>query len=398
MNFLRLPWNEIYGHEMLIFSMAPVKVPVGKGNWILRFQIFLEFYENPERCCPQHARMSNKTWEMDMRLSLEASPQDPKEALLQTSRRILSGSPQSRAAWSRLACSFTYGPDYLSSQFLECPLPTDASAFLDHMTEDDSLKATLEIASKTIVPPSTLSFTLAFERGPLKEKQRFLSACIGPIYGRDHFKPRAWIEHIEFYHRVHGVEHFFIYGRKDVPDDLFKLYPDLVTFRRWFTSTDDETLKNRFGNVYDLYQVYNHCLQTNKHSSKWLMFFDLDDYLIPNMRDCKIEKTLPQILAEKNHCATFVTPEYPFLPAEEEAASDLVIDRCRRKTHKSPQFLKTILQPLLVRLSSCQKGDSAQYLSVLRRVQRKRKQCKLHLADYGCLFTVWCILSYPAHY
>jgi hypothetical protein len=71
MNFLRLPWNEIYGHEMLIFSMAPVKGPVGEGNWILRFQIFLEFYEKPERCCPQHAHMSNKTWEMDMRLSLE---------------------------------------------------------------------------------------------------------------------------------------------------------------------------------------------------------------------------------------------------------------------------------------------------------------------------------------
>jgi hypothetical protein len=98
---------------------------------------------------------------------------------------------------------------------------------------------------------------------------------------------------------------------------------------------------------------------------RWLMFFDLDDYLIPNIRDCKVEKTLPQILREKDHCATFVVPEYPFLPAEEEAASDLVIDRCRRKTHKNPQFLKTILQPLMVRFTSCQQATSTQSLVVL---------------------------------
>lgn len=94
---------------------------------------------------------------------------------------------------------------------------------------------------------------------------------------------REWIE----FHRLVGVEHFFLYN--NLSDDnylsILKYYVDrgIVTLRDWPESWKKGTQTN----------VYRDCLDQYGNKSRWIAFIDLDEFLFaPNA------ETLPGVLKE----------------------------------------------------------------------------------------------------
>jgi hypothetical protein len=70
-----------------------------------------------------------------------------------------------------------------------------------------------------------------------------------PIYGTS-VNEKHWAEYLEVNHHLHGVEHFFLYVRPEVPVTFFEQYEGLVTIRSWATAASEETL-DRFRGYYD---------------------------------------------------------------------------------------------------------------------------------------------------
>jgi hypothetical protein len=91
---------------------------------------------------------------------------------------------------------------------------------------------------------------------------------------------REWIE----FHRLMGVERFFLYDHYSADDHLEQLAPYLedgiVVLYEWPIDP---------GQV----QAANHCLEQHRDDSRWIAFIDLDEFLFS-----PTGKPLPEVLAE----------------------------------------------------------------------------------------------------
>jgi hypothetical protein len=104
--------------------------------------------------------------------------------------------------------------------------------------------------------------------------------AIGAIYRDEAPYLREWIE----FHRLVGVERFFLYDNMSEDDHVEMLAPYLdagtVTLRRW-----------------DLFpgqnQSYDHCLEAHRDDARWIAFVDLDEFLFS-----PTGRPLPEILRE----------------------------------------------------------------------------------------------------
>jgi len=107
---------------------------------------------------------------------------------------------------------------------------------------------------------------------------RYLSICA--IYRNEGPYLREWIE----FHRLAGVEHFYLYDNISEDDHLEVLAPyvdeGLVTLRSW--------------PVFDpQVPAYNDCLRWHRYDSRWIAFIDIDEFLFsPGGRP------LPEVLAD----------------------------------------------------------------------------------------------------
>jgi glycosyl transferase family 92 len=113
---------------------------------------------------------------------------------------------------------------------------------------------------------------------PPTAKRVYLAACA--IYKDEAPYLREWIE----FHRLHGVERFFLYDNGSTDAHLEALAPYL----------DSEVVV-----MYDWPPVpgqllaYEHCLHRHGAESRWIAFIDLDEYLFS-----PTGRPLPEVLGE----------------------------------------------------------------------------------------------------
>ena len=93
----------------------------------------------------------------------------------------------------------------------------------------------------------------------------YLAAC--SVYRNEAPYLREWIE----FHRLVGVERFFLYDNGSTDEHLEVLAPyieeGVVVLGRWEASPLDQRA------------VFDHCLHEHRADARWIAFFDLDEFL-----------------------------------------------------------------------------------------------------------------------
>nr|WP_295921970.1 glycosyltransferase family 2 protein [uncultured Dyadobacter sp.] len=121
-------------------------------------------------------------------------------------------------------------------------------------------------------------FTKKAPAGP-KESSFYLSIC-GIVKDENDYI-EEWIN----YHRLIGVEHFFIYdngSRVPVKETIAQLGFDR------FTTVIDFPGKNQH------VKAYGHCLRHYGASSRWIAFIDIDEFIVPKTSG----HSLPEFLTD----------------------------------------------------------------------------------------------------
>jgi len=156
----------------------------------------------------------------------------------------------------------------------------------------------------------------------------YLSVCA--VYKNEAPYLREWIE----FHRLVGVEHFFLYNHRSTDEHREMLAPYLeegvVSLRDW----DAELLDQR--------EVYDHCLEEHGHRSRWIAFIDLDEFLFSPSGP-----SVPEVLREYEgwpgigvNWAVFGTSGH------ERRPPGLVIENyLMRVEHPANRFIKSIVDP-----------------------------------------------------
>jgi len=90
---------------------------------------------------------------------------------------------------------------------------------------------------------------------------------------------KEWIE----YHLLVGVEHFYLCSNDDDPAPSLKILQPYI---------DRGIVDYSHQDGAPLYGYYNQCLSNVKGKSKWLGLIDLDEFIIPTIKD-----SIPEVLA-----------------------------------------------------------------------------------------------------
>jgi hypothetical protein len=164
--------------------------------------------------------------------------------------------------------------------------------------------------------------------GRLGTPATYLSACA--VYRNEAPYLAEWIE----FHRLVGVEHFFLYDNRSTDDHLEVLAPYLregiVTLRDWDVALLDQR------------DTYDHCLEKDGDRSRWIAFIDLDEFLFS-----PTGQPLPELLTEYEgwpgvgaNWAVFGSSGHETRPP------GLVIENyLMRIDHPVNRFIKSIVDP-----------------------------------------------------
>jgi Glycosyltransferase family 92 len=117
-------------------------------------------------------------------------------------------------------------------------------------------------------------------------RARYLS--IGAIFKDEAEYLREWIE----FHRLVGVEHFYLYDNESADDPERILAP--------YVDSGLVTLYQAPGAVPQM-QAYAHCAATHATHTRWIAFLDMDEFLFPTE-----PIDLHSILADYETCAAVV--------------------------------------------------------------------------------------------
>jgi hypothetical protein len=173
----------------------------------------------------------------------------------------------------------------------------------------------------------------------------YLSVCA--IYRNEAPYLREWIE----FHRLVGVERFFLYDNNSTDDHLRELAPYLtngvVTLHEWKVSPPVQR------------DTYSHCLAEHGGESRWIAFIDIDEFLFsPTLRP------LPELLTEYEpwpgvgvNWACFGSSGHHTKPAGLVTESYLTM-----LDAPANRFIKSIVDP--ARVSDCASAHHFRYASV----------------------------------
>lgn len=158
---------------------------------------------------------------------------------------------------------------------------------------------------------------------------------------------KEWIE----YHKLVGVQHFYLYENENESDDFFAvLNPYItsgeVTLTHWKDQDKDlwEGRKNAW--VYTTQvTAYEHAIWISKGKTKWLAFIDVDEFIVPVKEDsivdvlAKYEDKFPGVEVLWD---IFGTSNIDIVPPDK-----LMIEIMHRRCAKIPMPYdrKTILRP-----------------------------------------------------
>jgi glycosyl transferase family 92 len=153
---------------------------------------------------------------------------------------------------------------------------------------------------------------------------------IAAVYLNEGRYLREWIE----FHRLVGVERFFLYENRSDDDHLEVLAPyiesGVVVYRHWPWFP------------YQL-QVFDDVIEHHREDSRWIAFIDLDEFLFsPTMRPvAEILRDYEQHAAVGVNCMTFGTSGHEVPP------SGLVIENYLRRTDRDARnvIIKSIVDP-----------------------------------------------------
>jgi Glycosyltransferase family 92 len=162
----------------------------------------------------------------------------------------------------------------------------------------------------------------------MSESMAYLSVCA--IYRDEEHYLREWIE----FHRLVGVERFFLYNNLSLDDHREVLAPyieaGIVTLTDWPEEPGQMS-------------AYEHCLATFADDSRWIAFLDLDEFLFSPTKTA-----VSEILAEFEDAPGVVVNWAVFGPADHATPpAGLLIENYTRRT-TDPDFnhmVKSIVDP-----------------------------------------------------
>ncbi|GAQ84774.1 hypothetical protein KFL_002050170 [Klebsormidium nitens] len=199
----------------------------------------------------------------------------------------------------------------------------------------------------TAPPPPTLDMRLVLDPATLDtrpgETDRFLTGCMGPIFGA--VDERPWVEWIEYHRGVTGLDHLIVYAHDPGARAALQPYIDdgTLTFRHWQPTAPPDVLEKAH-KYYDQTVLNVDCLLRNRHRSRWLMFVDLDEYVQISSR---FSYSARAMLANfPDHWAALRVKRIRYLvaPQVEEAGLTLV-QKYVRHSRKHEHGDKTFMRP-----------------------------------------------------
>jgi hypothetical protein len=173
----------------------------------------------------------------------------------------------------------------------------------------------------------------------MTDTKAYLSLC--SLY-RDHAEYlREWIE----FHRLVGVERFFLYDNESSDDHEAVLAPyverGIVEVHDWPTPASVER-----GVPWAIIDAFNDCIARRRHDSRWIGFIDIDEFLFS-----PTGRPVPDILVVFEQFSGVEVSRLDFGPSEHEAKPPgLVIENyTMRRSYVSPkkdwEFVKSIVAP-----------------------------------------------------
>jgi SAM-dependent methyltransferase len=127
--------------------------------------------------------------------------------------------------------------------------------------------------------PAYKALLLLPDVGESRSRSAYLSICLA--YKNEASYLREWIE----FHRLVGVERFFLYNHASTDDHREALAPyiedGIVTLEDWPDVPAVQT------------DMYNRCLEQHGDESRWLAFIDMDEFLFS-----PTGRPLPEVLAD----------------------------------------------------------------------------------------------------
>jgi hypothetical protein len=153
---------------------------------------------------------------------------------------------------------------------------------------------------------------------------------------------REWIE----FHRLVGVERFFLYDNESVDEHEEVLAPYV---ERGIVEVNDWPSPPHAVNHWGLRFAFDDCLVRHRDDSRWIAFIDVDEFLFS-----PTGRTVPDVLAGFERFSGVEVSTLAFGPSEHEAKpSGLVIESyLRRRAYKSREtdveHVKSIVDPTCV--------------------------------------------------
>lgn len=170
---------------------------------------------------------------------------------------------------------------------------------------------------------------------------------VGSIFQNESDYMEEWIE----YHKMVGVEHFFLYNNNSTDDYLSVLNPyieeGIVELIQW-PSVQQENDWSNFSFTTQT-NAYNDAINRSKNVSKWLALIDLDEFIIPvqdsTLVEC-LEKNYSQVSGLCVNWQCYGTSHVHSLEKNYPMIGQLVLKM--KWNHAWNNHSKSIVQPLHV--------------------------------------------------
>ena len=154
----------------------------------------------------------------------------------------------------------------------------------------------------------------------------YLSVCA--IYRDEAPYLREWVE----FHRLVGVERFFLYNNRSVDDHLDVLAPRIE---------DGTVVQTDWPMFPGQRAAYDHCLEEHRDLSRWIAFVDIDEFLFS-----PTGRPVSEVLADYEQWPGIGVNRLRFgTSGNKERPDGLVIENYLRRARLSRYLVKSVVNP-----------------------------------------------------